>query len=183
VRPAPITALLASLAAPAAAQDAPPNLLPTRDVAVTYRVTEASEPPTETRMAWSVRTDRLRVDPPGGTEWMLLDRAAGTAAVVTESSRTVATIPASAAARMSRLVPEGATFARRGPARVADTPCTEWTMTVPQGTSTVCLTEDGVLLRSLDGTGDEAFRMEAVRVLYDPPADLFAVPPGYRAAR
>jgi hypothetical protein len=174
-------AALAVLAGPVRAQNAPANLRPTRDVAVTYRLTEASEPPQEMRMAWSVAAGKLRVDPPGGGEWMLLDQRAGSAVVVMDAQRTTMTIPSSAAAAMEQIVPANAQFARKGTAQVAGTSCTEWEVTAPQGTGTICITNDGVMLRSVAGPQDEIFRMEATSVQYGPPPALFAVPQGYRA--
>lgn len=176
-----IATALAFLVGPAFAQNAPANLRPTRDVAITYRVTSPSEPSHEVRMAWSVSTGKLRVEsPPGGGEWTLLDQGAGSAVVVMDAQRMTMTIPSSAAAAMTQMIPAGARFARKGPAQVAGTACTDWEVTVPQGTSTICMTEDGAMLCSTGGTGDDLFLMEAISVGYGPPPALFTVPQGYR---
>jgi hypothetical protein len=133
------------------------------------------------RMAWSVATGKLRVDLPGGGEWMLLDQKAGSAVVVMDAQRTTRTVPSSAAAAMEQIVPANAQFARKGSAQVAGTSCTEWEVTALQGTGTICMTNDGVVLRSVSGPQDEIFRMEATSVWYGPPPALFAVPQDYRA--
>lgn len=177
-----LAATFIGFAVPATAQDAPPNLRPTRDVAVTYRTTEPSSPPTEMRMAWSVAAGKLRVDLPDGGEWMLL-QADGSGVAVNDADRTVSPVRSSVGAAMTQLVPAGARYARRGAARVADTPCTDWEVVVPQGRLIACLTGDGVLLRSVAGAGQDTHRLEAILVRYDPPASLFAVPAGYREVR
>lgn len=175
-----LAATLLAAAGPAMAQTMPAHTQPTRDVAVTYRVTSPWEPAHEMRMAWSVAAGKLRVDkPPGGREWMLLDRRAGSAVTVMEGQRMVMTIPSSAAAAMAQTVPEDARFARRGAAQVAGTACTEWAVSAPQGQSMICLTEDGAMLRSTFGEGADLFRMEAIAVQYAPPAALFVVPQGF----
>ena len=81
---------------------------------------------------------------------------------------------------MGRLMPPGARFTRRGMAQVAGTACMEWEVTVPQGQTMICLTENGVMLRSVAGTGEDSYRMEATSVQYNPLPALFVVPQGYR---
>ncbi|WP_458097537.1 hypothetical protein [Roseomonas sp. WA12] len=171
-------AALAAIAGPVVAQTAPP-LRPTRDVDVTYRVTSDWEPTHDLRMAWGVSAGKMRMEKLGGGEWYLLDVNARSAVTVVDAQRTVTTMPFSAA--MTQPIPADARFARRGSAQVAGTACTEWEVTVPQGRSVICVTADGVMLRSAAAAGEEvSFRMEAISVRYDPPAAVFTVPQGYR---
>lgn len=186
--------LLSGLALPGAAmaQGAPANLRPTRDVAVTYRLTglpaqaapgAPAAAPQEMRMAWSVTEGKQRVDPPGGMGWMLIDRRGNSAVMVMEPQRMVLSLPPEAAAAMSQDAPPDARFTRKATARIAGQSCTEWDVVVPQGTSTICVTEDGVMLRASsplpDGSG--VSRLEATEVRYgtqDPAR--FRVPVGFQ---
>jgi hypothetical protein len=175
---------LSLVALPALAQNAPANIRPTRDVAVTYSIASpGSSQPQEIRMAWLVSEQKVRVEPQGSPGWMLLDRRAGSATMVMDAQRMIMHLPSQAATAMTQDAPEGATFVRRGTGRVAGQPCTEWQVTTPQGQSVSCLTEDGVLLRSVTnlpqnrGTG----RMEATAVSYAAQdAARFRVPADYR---
>lgn len=182
---------LPALPGAALAQGAPANLRPTKDVAVTYRLVGMpaqgangqAMPPQEMRMAWSVTEGKQRVDPPGGMGWMLIDRGANSAVMVMEPQRVVLALPANAAAAMSQDAPPDARFTRKGTAQVAGQSCTEWDVVVPQGTSTICVTEDGVMLRAAsplpDGSG--VSRLEATEVRYgaqDPAR--FRVPAGFQ---
>jgi ribosomal silencing factor RsfS len=176
-----ILVALAALAKPVMAQNAPANLRPTRDVAVTYRVTSSWEPTHQMRMAWAAAARKMRVEKLGEREWTLLDQNAGSAVTVMEAQRMIMTVPSSTAAAMIQTIQADARFARKGTTQVAGTSCTDWEVTVPQGKSVVCITEDGVMLRSVATAEEEdAFRMEATSVQYSPPPTFFIVPQGYR---
>jgi hypothetical protein len=172
------------LAAPVLAQGAPANMTPTRDVSVTYRVSGLpGVQGDEMRMAWSISDGKQRIDPPGGMGWMLIDRRAGSAMMVMDAQRMVMTLPAQAAASMTQSMPPDARFTRKGTARVAGQSCTEWDVTMPDMRSTVCMTDDGVMLRSqmeLPQNGGTS-RMEATEVRYGAQeAGRFQVPQGYQ---
>jgi hypothetical protein len=178
----------ALLAVPALAQQAPAAMKPTRDVAVTYRMAGAptgapAGTPQEIRMAWAVSAGKQRVDPPGAQGWMLIDQRAGSAVMVMDAQRMVMTLPPQAAAAMTQGVPPGATFARKGIAQVAGQSCTEWDVKIPQGASTICLTEDGVMLRATTSLPNGATsQVEATEVRYGAQdAARFEVPQGYQA--
>ena len=73
----------------------------------------------------------------------------------------------------------GAAFVRRGAARVAGLPCTEWLTQDVTGTPTLaCITGDGVLLRA---AAAGRVLVEALRLTYGPidPA-VFSIPGDYR---
>lgn len=173
------TALATALAVPALAQ--PANMRPTRDVTVTYRMTGlAGAPPQETRMAFSASTGKQRVDPPGNTGWMLIDRRANTAVMVMDAQRMAMAMPPATVAAMNQEAPAGATFTRKGTATVAGTSCVEWEISMGQMRGTNCMTEDGVLLRASSTSNGNTMVMEATQVTYGPidPARL-TVPAGY----
>lgn len=173
-------AIATTLTLPALAQ--PANLRPTRDVTVTYRMSGmAGAPPQETRMAFSASTGKQRVDPPGNTGWILIDRQAQSAVMVMDAQRMVISMPPATVAAMNQEAPAGATFTRKGRATVAGTACTEWEVTIGQARGTNCMTDDGVMLRSVStGPNGASVTMEATQVTYGPidPARL-SVPAGY----
>lgn len=164
----------------APAADAP-LLIPTRDVAVTYR-TEQGGRILEQRMRWSAAARRMRVDPPTPGTFLLVDYAAHRMDVVRDAERSFiemdapATMPGLGAPGLG--APGEGRYARGAEAAVAGIACTEWSTRDPQGReATVCVTSDGVLLRvSLDARVLAA----AVRIDYSPQdAALFRVPAGY----
>jgi hypothetical protein len=173
-------AVTTAIAFPAFAQ--PANMRPTRDVTVTYRMSGvAGAPPQETRMAFSASTGKQRIDPPGNTGWMLIDRRANSAVMVMDAQRMAMTLPAATAAAMNQEAPAGATFTRKGSATVAGTACTEWEVTVGQVRGTNCMTDDGVMLRTVStAPNGNTVTMEATQVTYGAidPARL-SVPAGY----
>ncbi|WP_338664384.1 hypothetical protein VQH23_04290 [Pararoseomonas sp. SCSIO 73927] len=173
---------LPALVGPALAQ--PTQLRPTRDVTVTYRmVGMAGTTAQEVRMAFSPSTGKQRVDPPGDMGWMLIDRRANTAVMVMDAQRVTMAMPPATVAAMTQEVPAGATFRLKGNATVAGLACTDWDMTAGPASGTSCITDDGVLLRTIatapNGTN---VLMEATQVTYGTvdPARL-AVPSGYTA--
>lgn len=175
-----VVLVLATL--PALAQ--PTNLMPIRDVTITYRMTGiAGVPPQEMRMAFSPTTGKQRIDPPGGVGWMLVDRKANSAVMVMDAQRMTMAMPPATVAAMTQEVPAGTTFSRKGSATVAGTACTEWDMAVGGGHGTSCFTDDGVLLRTLTTAPNGAsVTMEATQVTYGPVASAqMSVPSGYTA--
>ncbi|MBE9607286.1 DUF4412 domain-containing protein [Acetobacteraceae bacterium H6797] len=186
-----LTAAAALLAMPAlvpvASVQDKPTLQPTRDVAVTYKMVGPATPgapgPQEIKMAWDVSEGRQRVDPPGGTGWMLIDRKANSAVMVMEQQRMIMTMPPATVAQMTQQTPPDARFTRKGTATVAGTQCTEWEVVTPQVTSNICVTTDGVMLRAMgempNGGGTRG--MEATEVKYGAQeASRFTVPQGYQ---
>lgn len=175
-------ALSTAVALPALAQ--PANMRPTRDVSVTYRMSGIpGAPAQEMRMAFSASTGKQRVDPPGNTGWILIDRQANSAVMVMDAQRMTMAMPPATVAAMTQEAPAGATFTRKGRATVAGTACTEWEIVIGQGRGTTCMTDDGVLLRSVStGPNGASMTMEATQVSYGAidPARL-TVPSGYTA--
>lgn len=173
-------AMTTALALPALAQ--PANMRPTRDVTVTYRMTGlAGAPPQEMRMAFSASTGKQRVDPPGAAGWILVDHRANSAVMVMDAQRMAMSLPPAAVAAMSQEAPAGATFTRKGTATVAGTACTEWEIAIGELRGMNCMTDDGVMLRTVSAAPNGvAMTMEATQVTYGAidPARL-SVPAGY----
>lgn len=183
----------AAAAVPALADDAAastPPLLPTRDVAVTYRLAGLGSAGTkQMQVAWLTAEGRLRLDLPaelGGV--MLVDRREQRAFMVMDHQRLVVELPLGGDLPHLGELPPGARLTREGQDRVAGLPCTVWRYQDGGQSGRACITADGVLLRAsgpgaTGGAGDDG-ALEAVAVAYGPqdPA-RFRPPPEYRSMR
>jgi hypothetical protein len=167
---------LSLLAAPAYA-DAPASVRPTRDVDITYKVPvgEGGNTAVLQRLRYSAGLHRQRVDLPTSGNWMMLDFAAHTMAMVRDESREVVDMPAPDSAALPN---NGASFVRLGTGNVLGLDCTEWRTRDTRGQETVaCYTQDGVMLRARN---ESRTLMEAVSIHYGAlPDSAFAVPAGY----
>ena len=178
----PVAALaVAVFSACTAYAASPPAVRPTRDVDITYRVPVGDSGNTAIlqRLRYSAALHRQRVDLPTSGNWMMLDFAAHTMAMVRDQSREVVDLPAPESASLPN---DGAGFVRLGGTRVAGLDCTEWRTRDTRGEETIaCYTADGVLLRARNGSGT---MMEAVSVHYGPLSGAaFVVPDGYSHQR
>ena len=171
---------MALLATPALAQDRPP-LFPTRDVAVTYRMSGGPQSGVEMTMSWHAAGQQMRVDMPGGLGFMVADQQNQRGFMVMEAQRMIMDIPMAQAAGAQEAM-RNARFTRGGNDSVAGTACTNWTYETPQQQGTACITADGVMLRSQTSMAGQQLTMEAVRVNYGPqdPA-RYQRPQGYQA--
>ena len=152
-----------TLSLPALAQEAP-RLFPSRDVAVTYRVSGVG-PTQEVTMAWAAAPRLMRVELPG-MGYTIADFAGQKGFMVMQMPQPmVMDIPmAQAAAHMRAL--EAARFTRLGTDRVAGIACTNWRHESSQGSGTGCFTDDGVLLRSQGAAQGMQGGLEALNVTY-----------------
>lgn len=174
----PAIALAMALPAMAAAQDAP-RMTPSRDVAVTYRIT-ADGGPQSVRWSWLTGQQLMRMDVDGGPGWLLLNMRDQSAVMVMEAQRMAMRLPREQAAMMHPdSLRAGARFTRVGTATVAGVGCTTWRVDSPEGSGEACITEDGVLLRGRGGQGQG--QLEATEVRYGGlDAGRFRVPDGIR---
>lgn len=168
------------LALPAAAQDKPSNVIPSRDVAVTYKMNDAQE----MRMSWTGAGQKMRIDMPGGQGAMIVDHSTRKALMVMTAQRMVMEMPFDAAAGS---MPKPEDFAqalkgKEGTETIAGYSCTVWRFEQQGQSGTVCLTDDGVPLRTKSGGGQTAVSMVATEVKYgtQDPAN-FAAPAGYQS--
>jgi hypothetical protein len=167
-------------ALPARAQERPP-LFPTRDVAVTYRVSGPQAPANMPAMniAWLAAAQTMRVDL-AGMGWMVADHRAQRGFMVMEQMRMVMNIPMDQVAGRTGLSPN-ARFRRTGSGSVAGHGCTVWSYEEGADRGTACITNDGVMLRA-EGTGQgHSGTLEATQVNYgtqDPAR--FRLPAGYQ---
>lgn len=189
----PVVALTASFWAPdwtpfrasaAVAQERPP-VPPTRDVAVTYRVSGAAARavpgglPGALRLSWSAGAQALRVEAEGRSQSMLVHPRARSAVVLDEGTRTALVLPARER-DLQAFTLDGARLTRRGRETVAGHACTVYDVRSERGRGTLCLTADGVPLRGDGEVNGKPGGFVATAVAYGPqPAELFRAPPGY----
>jgi len=154
-----------TLSLPALAQEAP-RLFPSRDVAVTYRVSGAG-PMQEVTMAWAAAPRLMRVELPG-MGYTVADFVGQKGFMVMQMPQPmVMDIPMAQAASHVRAL-ESARFTKLGADRVAGVACTNWRHEGPQGSGTGCFTDDGVMLRSQGSAPGVQGALEALRVTYGP---------------
>ncbi len=174
-------------ALPAAAQPAPPPM-PTRDVAVRYKV--PNSPPTTDSVAWLVAEGLIRTEGRALTQRVthLIDTRSGGVVAVLDRDRTYHDLGRMASVMTGdhAFVRPGNRLTREGTDRVAGLACTVWRVEAadssPEDARRACITEDGVPLRLVEGVGAEAETLyEATQVTYGPqdPA-RFRVPEGYQ---
>ncbi len=185
MRYAAALALALALPGAALAQDRPP-MFPTRDVAVTYRITGGpAQPqpgqPTELRMAWLAAEQKVRMDMPGGMGgYMIADHRGQRAVMVMEQQRMMMELPY--AQTQQQFQPSAnARFTREGTDRVAGVACTIWLFEDQGRSGRGCITEDGVMLRATGTAQGQQGGIEAIQVTYgaqDPAR--FQPPTGYQ---
>lgn len=173
-----MVAFLAVIAASAQASERP-RLVPDQDVAITYR-TARSGTVLEQHVHWSAAEQRMRIDAPSPGLYVLIDYPTHRMEIVRTPNRTVVDMAAPRGAPWTTAGSVSEEYARDGTDRVAGMPCTEWRAPGSQGEAgptTICVTEDGVLLRVRQGP---VVLAEAQAVQYAPQdASLFRIPDGF----
>jgi hypothetical protein len=163
--------------------------MPSRDVAVRYRV--PNTPPTTDSVAWLVSEGRIRTEGRALTRRVthLIDTRTGNVTALLDSDRTYHDLGrvAPAMTQDHSFVRPGTRLTREGADRVAGLACTVWRVQTqgssPDDVRRACITEDGVPLRLVEGSGSDAETLyEATQVSYEPqdPA-RFRVPQGYQS--
>ena len=170
------------LAAGAVAAQDRPLIQPSRDVSVTYRVEGAAASavpggiPNALRLSWDAAGQRLRAEPEGRSQAIIVDLRARSAQVVDTMLRSALTLP-TRDSDFQPLTLDGARLTRRNEAVVAGLPCTNWAVQSSRGNGTVCFTSDGVALRAVGEVDGRHGTFTASSVSYGPvSSDLFRVP-------
>jgi len=155
-----------------------PQLVPTRDVDITYDVTRPQRPKIRERVRWLASEHLERVDGPDKST-TIFDRKAREITLINPSARTFRKVGGS-----PRRPPEpeaDAVLKRGGEAVVAGLSCVDWSWTEEDAEAhTVCTTPDGVLLRLVIG-GKTIMRARSVSYGRQAP-ELFQVPRNYSPA-
>ncbi|MBE7211387.1 MAG: hypothetical protein INR65_10255 [Gluconacetobacter diazotrophicus] len=190
--PGAATLLLAGLVLSAATgparADAPPPLMPTRDVSVVYSVQPDGAPqPQDVHVFFGGSGNFMRVDGPPGPDGgasgdMIMDRNGRTMTVVLNQPRVFMQLPERDEVRFPFLLDPTMQFRRSGTSQVANLPCTTYDITTGKGTATACVTADGVVLseQGVDSEGAKG-HLVARTVSYGPvPPTTFQPPPGFQ---
>lgn len=164
---------------PALAQDWP-QIVPTRDVAVTYRFLGGAPQgaPQGMSVSWQASTQTMRNDIPG-MGWMVADHRNQRGFMVMEQMRMIMDVPMGQA--LQQHGPSAtATYRREGTATVAGLSCTVWSYEDRGSHGRACITADGVTLRAEGTRQGQSGGMEATQVSYGPQdPSRFQRPPGY----
>ncbi len=159
-------------AAPALAQEHPP-LAPTRDADVTYRV--LGPHPGTLHMRTLASSGLTRMEMPNQHGYAIMDRRNHQMTLVMTEQRMYMEMPAGAAQQQVPNLDQAGRFTRQGTDTVAGLICNVWNHTGERGTGSICITDDGVLLRASDSTGQRG--IEATEVSLAPQADADFHPP------
>jgi hypothetical protein len=173
---AAIAAIAFALCISARAEERP-QLLPTRDVDITYDVIRSQRPKVRERVRWLAGEHLERVES-SGRSITIFDRNAHEVTLLIPANRTYRKLDG-APRRRSEPQPD-AVLKRGSDFIIAGLSCTEWSWTEDVETHTLCATADGVMLRLIV---DGLTVREARAVTYGlQRAELFRVPPNYTPA-
>ncbi len=173
-------ALTAAVPAAAQAQAAAPDrplLTPAREASVLYRMTKTGAEPVEVRVTTEAGGSPLRIDLPDGA-YVIVDQPAHSTAMVVPNEQTVMGLPFEEGPQGQFQLNERMRFTRRGADTVATLRCTIWDVVLDHARGAVCVSDDGILLRSSgqDGAGRRSL-IEAVSVSFAPASPSDFVPP------
>ncbi len=171
-------------AGPALGQQRVPTL-PQHDVGVVYRLDGAARDavpgglPETVRLLWDAAQRRLRVEPQGRGQVLLVDLLAPRAELIDSGLHGVISLPM----REKDIEPitlQDARLTRRGSAVVAGLSCTEYDVAAKRGRGIICLTPDGVALRGSGHVDGKQGSFTALSVTPGPlPQGSFETPAGY----
>ena len=152
-------------------------MTPSREASVLYRMTRPGAPPVEARITTRAGGSPMRIDMPDGA-YVLVDQSAHNVAMVVPNEQMVVGLPFEEGPQAQFQLNERMRFTRRGADTIATLRCTTWDVLLDRARGTMCITDEGILLRS---TGqDEAGRrrlIEAISVSFTPAQDSDFTPP------
>ena len=169
--------LLLVAAGPAPAPNERPLLAPQREVSVLYSLMASDTAPTEIRISTKNRGAIRRIDLPD-RNYMLIYSAQQAMIMVTPPAGTVAELPWNPGLAEQFTLTGQMRFAKRATATVAGLRCTVWDVLLGATRGQVCVTDEGVMLRTL--TEDPRGRrtaVEAVSVTFTPAPEADYLPP------
>jgi Domain of unknown function (DUF4412) len=157
-----------------------PQLIPTRDVDITYNVNRPGEATVRERVRWLASDHLERIDGPKKST-TIIDQKANEVTLLNYTSGTYSQTHVDGASPWPVAPPdEFAIVKRRGESVVAGLRCRNWSWTDNVEARVACITADGVVLRLVT---DGETRVEAQSVSYGAQdADIFLIPPGYAPA-
>ncbi|WP_291299323.1 DUF4412 domain-containing protein [Elioraea sp.] len=154
---------------------------PTRDYAITYRMEHQGQAGQMT-VAYSAATRRQRVEMPEAGLVVITDQAALRMFMLNAATRTVMEMPLAKGQEPGFVLPDDMVLTRTGSATVAGHRCTIYRAEQNRAErGTVCMTDEGIMLRAAMRQGDLAGSMEATSLtLATQPASQFALPEGWQ---
>ena len=175
-----LIALLLVAAAPAAGPEHP-LLAPTREVSVLYRVSSSPTQAYEIRITSQPGNARRRIDLPD-KNYLVMDEAAQQMVMVSPFEGTVVDVPWSSGLGLQFTLDQQMRFTRRASATIAGLRCTTYTVQTPTTSGEACVTDDGVMLRTLaQNAAGQRTAIEAISVSFTPaPPSDFAPPPDFQ---
>ena len=173
---------LAALAAPALAQDRP-QLQPTRDATIDYRLEGHNTPsgqPRTMRMFVTAGGGKTRIEPSEGRTVIILDRGASKMTIVMLDKQQYMERPMNPSQQAHFDVANGTKFTRRGSETIAGQRCTVWESQGERHGSG-CVTDTGLVLKgeSTSQNGEHSVLLATAVSLGSLSADLFQPPPGF----
>jgi hypothetical protein len=154
-----------------------PQLVPTRDVDISYKITRPDQPVIVERRRWLAGEHLERVDGPDKST-TIFDRNKDEIILLNAAKRTFRKLEGA-----GRRLPEpgaGVVLTRGEKSIIAGLTCVEWTWPEDTETHTACVTPEGVLLRlAIDGR--TIIQARSVHFAAQKP-ELFQVPPNYAPA-
>jgi len=184
--------LLAALAAlPLVGQSPAPTLdkpvmQPLRDVVVTYRFMDTGDP-TDTApertitVNWAKNGALMRVQIEGEHTYGVFNRTTGRMMMVLLDQRAYIEQPFDPKRQTGFSVPPGLPLVRGDTSLVSGDACTLWHAKPGYGETSLCITNEGVLLSAKASNLDDRGSLVAISVIYSPqPATVFEPPPGFR---
>jgi hypothetical protein len=169
--------------------DSPPAL-PKSDVAVTYQIDKGpADAPRKLQITYSDAGERVRLDYFRWREAKIpyltkvFNRSANRLITIYPERKAYTERPVGNAGNPGMFFRENTTFRRLGTSKIANAPCTEWSVEVPgrdEPGDTACVTDDGIALRI--ASANPAFvTLAAINIHYGPPPDGYFDPPaGFR---
>ena len=163
----------------ALAQDRP-SIAPTRDAIVGYHLAPATGETIDVRVVFRGGGKALRVDLPDQS-FMLAIPPTRSLVLVVPLQETALELPWADGPQSLFLLDERMRFTRKGELTIAGQRCVQWDAVLETAKSTVCVTKDGIVLRSQsqDPMGRRNL-VDAFIVRYEGLAEAdFVVPEGY----
>ncbi len=154
-----------------------PQLQPTRDVDIVYRVTRPHQPVIVERVRWLASEHLERIDGPDKSA-TIFDRKRHEITLLNPKTHTFLRIEGTA--RELAGPARGAALSRGPNSVAAGMRCVDWSWMQDIERHTACMTPDGVLLRLVVG-GKIIMEARSVKYRYQPP-ELFQVPRNYLPA-
>lgn len=164
----------------AAAEDRP-QAQPIRDVTVEYSLKGSDDAdPGRARtikVYWAGGGAHMRVDMEGERSYVILDRDKKLMTVVLLDQHGYVELPYDPSRLTGFTVPPGIELKRAGTEVVVGNPCADWVEKTEQGSTLLCVTDDGVLLHSQGRTSQRGGELIATSMTYGPPGPTVFVPP------